>query len=447
MTATGSANAQEDVPFEVLGEALLEAADQAAAARPDEANPAGLGDGLLVRLAPLHERVPLGALELWFPRRRVERDGALVECARPGEWKSLALDLAALQVDWYDDLSEPAASDAVREQLRRALRELERGSSQKALAMLAEVAPDLRDRLFGPRLTTHELVLLSAPTRAHYVAVHGAAGILRRGVQPDLWRPFARRSANQRLSDAVLVACLTWSAADDSRLWAREEPMGPDDLRQQTVHAASHLFSSALLPPTPVWFGESLAVRDTVGLVGADETLCAGYRGRAPGAFDGFQQVPAGFLAYSRLERSPFRGTGSRKLFAAQLHKAATREGFRILDLDRGRAVLSTPGPFLGGRAVAPVEVESGPRGLKEGYAEFLRAYGAAFVGWLGSESAENGATLLSGTLRLLRASEPGKASRLEQALFAVSGRTLGRSNDPARDLEAAFQASLRLRR
>jgi hypothetical protein len=67
--AAGQQPAASSLPFEELGQKLLAAAPA----------PAGLQKnvGLLDRLAPLHSRVVLGALELWVPEQALGTHGEL----------------------------------------------------------------------------------------------------------------------------------------------------------------------------------------------------------------------------------------------------------------------------------------------------------------------------------------------------------------------------------
>lgn len=413
-------------------------------------------DGLLLRLAPACERVDLGALELWLPRSEVDAKGKPARAKRPRGWKDVALGALELQERWLDVLGVLATPEgpALRADLAALTDHVRRLPAKGPLESdeeIVQTARRLRIALAGKRWQAHGLVLLVAPGRAHYAALLGAAGIVRPSSRAHLWQPIARRTANQRLTQSALAVALAWGPRDDDGPWDAEFSMQEADARQQTLHAASHLLSSALLPQAPMWFTEGLAVADTVELVGADETLCTGYEGRDRTPFDGWDSVPEAFLAYARLERSPYRGTGSGELFVDQLRQAREEQGFRVLDLDRARVVLVAPGPFLGDEARVPDDVARGPRAVKEGFAEFFRAYCAAFVGWMHAQRDAQGSSLLARTLVELRAR--GEALRgkpnteLEAAIAAACGRTLGRSRDSQRDLEAAFVAWLGERR
>ena len=91
-----------------------------------------------------------------------------------------------------------------------------------------------------------------------------------------------------------------------------------------------------------------------------------------------------------------------------------------------------------------------GPKGLKEGFAEFFRAYCGAFAVFLAGLEAD-GLPLLDASMRLLRergGQWDGRPTQdLEQVLHQLCGRTLGESLDPGRDLEGRFQAWLNERR
>ena len=88
--------------------------------------------------------------------------------------------------------------------------------------------------------------------------------------------------------------------------------------------------------------------------------------------------------------------------------------------------------------------------GLKEGFAEFFRAYCGAFVAWLATPRGA-GPSWLDGALRELRASalkgKKAPPAELNAILRGITSLTLGESLDPELDLEAQFQAWLAARR
>ncbi len=448
--------APQKPPFAELGRVLLDAAEaQRGRAR---AQPAGAVKPpgrrrLLERLEPLFDRVELGALELWLPRVQVGAEGEMERARRQGEWKDLAAGLLALQRRWLEELGllsgDPAAElEAALSTLESAVKRASDRGKPGSSPAIASAVDALRRTLLPPAARPQGLTLVVAPSRAHYVALIGAAGLENERTRDALWNDGARRSVSTGLAPAVLAFALAWGPSRKGAPFDEQQVMEPVQVSQHAIHAASHLLSNAILPTAPLWFGEGLAIRDTVRLAQADETLCSGYKGREETPFDSLQDLPESFLIYVRLERSPYRGGSSANLFADELRAALAGDGFRILDLDRGQAAFIAPGPFLGNEARVPGEVAEGSSGLKEGFAEFFRAYSATFVDWLSLQRTPDGKPLLERTLARLR--ERGLhwqgdiAKDLAKLLFELCDRTLGVSIDPEDDLEAAYVGWLR---
>jgi hypothetical protein len=411
------------LPFERLGEAC-----RAATPGPSEA-------------------LALGAFELSWPLAVVTESGGIEPARRPREWKGVAQLLVLLQRRWAEQLgladdTLAAALDVLDERVRGL------AAKGKLAETDAEAAAGLRVRaaLLGTEAPESVTRVLLAPTRAHYVALLGAEGLAQPAQRDCFWSSAARRSVAQPLSDATLVLALVFGPASLDARWFEGQALAPDELRQQLVHHASHLLSRRSLPSAPAWLHEALSIRDSVALAGADETLCSGHRERDPSFFD---HSPAAMwsFALANTQRSPYRGKASRELFADALRAALADDGFEIRDLARSRPALVARGPFLGASARVPDEVLNGPDGLREGFAEFFRAYCTAFVEWLSHERAPGGTPLLAGTLGALRVPVAPPATPrpgLEAALRALDRRTLGASSDPEQDLEAAFCAWLR---
>ena len=431
-----------ELPFESLGRALLQAAE-------DEPDGSGSRRASFPgSLEPLFEVVDLGAVELWLPRTSITHSGKLEPAKRPREWKGVIDALLRLEGRWLGQFEilrgDAAALAEAVGVLREDVRKLPKTGALSLADSAREVARSVRSALLGARSRDDVPVLILSPTRAHFVAVIGAAGIDRPAIRAVLWTEGARRSSYQRLSDTVLLLPLAIGpSADES--WYLGEDMQAADVHQHAVHASSHLLSSLALTGLPLWFGEALAIRDTVSIAGTDETLCTGYQGNQQMNLGGLGQTLLGFI-FSHTERSPYRGKASSGLFLAELRAALTESGFEILDLERSQVAWIAPGPFLTRDAPVPREVADGAPGLREGFAEFFRAYVTAFVEWLSNEEALDGHPILPQALSRLHVAgyRTGIPQSLEQVLLELSRRTLGVNGDPARDLEAAFVSWLR---
>jgi hypothetical protein len=292
--------------------------------------------------------------------------------------------------------------------------------------------------------------VLVAPSRAHYLALIGAAGLHVPNIRHDLWTDKARRSPSKALSHTMVLLALVFGPPQDGGPPFEEQQIDEVTHRMYATHAFSHQLSNSLLPTAPRWFTEGLALLDTVRVTGSDETLCAGYAGRSPTLWDGWQTLPESLFVFTRIERSPYRTGGSSDLFIDELRTARVERGWEILDLDRSRVALVARGPFLGDAARLPDEAVIGPKGLKEGFAEFFRGYCGAFAAWLEGVDAD-GAPLLDRTMQALRvrsATWDGRPTQdLEDVLHELTGLALGGSLDPERDLEGRFQTWLLERR
>jgi hypothetical protein len=436
---------------EFLGQRLLGMAD--AAGVPALANDArATGEQrLLARLEGLHARVDLGLIEIWLPRVGCDGRGEPAQFTYPRIWIELAESVLAIQGSWSARLAAGSPKSAG----KSAVAVLERWTRKAGVnlklpqpAPVQDAAVALRTQLAAPKDMRMYLVL--APTRAQYLALIGASGVQIPKYQKILWQSAIGRSGNTYIASRALAIALTGGPQSDAESVVSDRELEHQSVVQGGAHAGSHLVSSALIPGAPLWFTEGVALLDCVGAVGADETLCAGYSGRKALAEDSLSNTAGGILFYTRIESSPYRTGGSSDLFVDELRKARVSDGFRILDLDTSREGLVIAGPFLGEDVRVPGAIDSGPRGLKEGYAEFFRAYCGAFAAFLNEQVIDKGNLLdctLSEMQRRSAAGPGGNAASLTVVLRELTGKGLGASLDPEQDLEGAFDAWLKARR
>jgi len=289
------------------------------------------------------------------------------------------------------------------------------------------------------------LVVIVAPTRAHYVGVLGAAGIVTPARVADLWSPTAQRSAGVVLDSDVALVATAWGAPAQSSKPLESWTMSSAEAAQGIVHAADHLLAIRIVPAAPAWFTEGLAICDTIDVSRADETLCSGNREYAhvPGTVAG--AGPSTLLVWVTQDKSPFRGGASSRHFVKVLRGFLSRAGVAVLDLDTGRTAFTLEDPMLGNRAGVPQQVAHGSDGVKKGFAELYRAWCAAFVHYL-SELETPGGPALPLVLAHVREASMGAAElpegALDEALLAVTGKGL-ETSDPEKDLEVAFAAWL----
>src|SRR5687767_14699056 len=86
------------IPFDEAGKALLELAGH------DRAKGASVPSQIAARIRPQHERLRLGALELWVPKRVLDDELAAKPGPGPKEVAAIAAELVALQREWLDRL-------------------------------------------------------------------------------------------------------------------------------------------------------------------------------------------------------------------------------------------------------------------------------------------------------------------------------------------------------
>ena len=454
-----SAPPAQDLPFESLGKALLAQADSRAGeakVKPNRAGPIPPRRALLTRLAALHQRLRLGAVEIWIPLVAIEPEGALATAPEAKAFQSPARMLLSLERAWLRrgaadevDLAQAAPAIGRLEGWVRTLKAdlaPEQGAEVVAARRLLSILLLQRRGAAPPEdREDYDLVVIVAPTRAHYIGVLGAAGIVAPERVADLWSPTARRSAGVVLESDVALVASAWGGPEGSRKPLESWTMSSAEAAQGIVHAADHLLAIRIVPAAPAWFTEGLAICDTVDVSRADETLCSGNREYAsvPGSVAG--AGPSTLLVWVTHDKSPFRGGPSSRHFVKVLRGFLARGGVTVLDLDTGRPAFTVEDPLLGYRASVPPQVEHGSDGLKKGFAELYRAWCAGFVHYL-AELETAGGPALPQVLARIREASMGAAElaqgALDEALLAVTGKQL-ETLDPAKDIEVAFAAWL----
>lgn len=424
-------------PFERLGQRLVELADERAGPSANSA------DTTSERLRSLHDALPFGAFELWAPLVTLDAKGREAPGARAKDLVDRGRALLALQRYWLDREapSEPKGATA-----RAALTQLESWwSSFQALPHTppsedAQSALAALEAHFGlPMRSGRRLTMILAPTRAQYVAVVGARGLLSVRTQRHIWNQMDLTAPFTALLDGSSVFAATWALRHEGSAVLEDSGMSRPEREQWFTHAAAHQLIYWLVPMAPPWFVEALAIDATLTLCGADETNCTGCRE--------VESVPTwwigGLEALSLLsrEKGPFRGASSDR-FAKPLRAAARDGGFTILDLERERPAEVLRALILGPFAPTPADAVRGGVGVRKGFAEFKRAYSVAFIGFLQAEFPEQFRLLLS-ALRAVPFHSTADRTALHRLVREHFELTLGESHDPEADLEARFRAWL----
>lgn len=429
---------QGALPFEELGARLLRAADELSAAQPAR------GADLLARLAPLHSRVDLGVLEVWIPTQALDAQRQIgsgprwkearpsVECALAitGEWSQRA------RLEEQDG-ANVAAALAQLKTWAKSVRSVPVEDSAEARAAREAFARALLGPQPAPPLARPTLLL--APTRTHFVGVIGASGLVDEGARAWNWVDLAAVAGYWRVTHTVTVFPLTSGNSLESGAPLEDFGQGDALVRQWNAHALSHLLSASLVPTSTHWLHEALAIHDTVRTTAFDDTLCRGFSSKT----SPLDPASAALLNLLTRDLSPFRGGASKQFFVRELRAMHTREGFLLRDLDKDRDALRVAPPFLAAKVKLPPELERAGDGVKKGYAEFFRAYSAAFVHWLDSRKDGDGSQLDLWLRELHRRAASGKPQDFNALVREKTGKTLGASADPAADLEGEFLAWL----
>jgi hypothetical protein len=422
------------LPFEELGVALLAEADARGAAK----RPAVSADdvaAVLERLEVLHHRLDLGAIELWTPVVVLEPGGSLGKAFDPRGAQRWALELIELQRRWLGHLDladeamaeRQAALDRIAEWAGGDLRE--EGEEEGLTA-----ARGLMLRTFRNDLVPRPPTFVIAPTRTHMVGLFGAAGIVNPEDRGRLWNEGLRGNAFAWLGYEVLAIPLE-AGPDVGSTTLVASRLEADLVLETIVHRGSHVLSERTVPLAPEWLREGLALFDTIELVGDDDSLCTGFSQR--------ERLLIG-LAYHEwvdANQSPFREGAASRWFEEELRPDG-KGLFVIYDINRGKPGAHVAGPFFGPRREIPAEVLAGGDGLRRGYAEFHRAYCATFVRWL-SQQRVGDHEVLTWLIQFVGDPQRQKVVSVEDlvpvGLRMITMKTLGESDDPERDVEAAF--------
>lgn len=386
----------ESIPFGELGAALLAAAD---ARRLGDPITEGVDAEVLFlrRIEPLHQRIRLGAIELWVPTEAIGCTAKPEVGLTAADVAPIAKAVIKLQRSWVE-LAELDGGDSARS--KRAFTRIENWANSLPAPRLADVTPELatdcawlsacfrRDPTgSSSRSAEHPygIVMLFAPKRAHYLSVLGAAGLLDERYREWFWDDSGRRSGGTALYRRSCLIPFTYGPHSETGPWCENHTIVASELVQLAAHQLSHVVTSNVARMSPAWFAEGLALFDTIRATGADETLCTGFRETVetmvPFAGGNSGRGPAGMLLWVTRDASPYRDGASPKFFLKELAAAFdAKRGFAILDLETSKVAQFEKGPFLGALAVVPPSIESAQNGVKKGFAEFFRAYCAAFV-------------------------------------------------------------------
>ncbi|MCE9593595.1 MAG: hypothetical protein K8S98_05330 [Planctomycetes bacterium] len=453
----------EPVPYEALGNALIAAAD---ARRIGEA-PRGNAEPELVflrRMEPLHQRIRLGAIEIWVPSVTVRCDLSLGPAMSLGDAAPIAEAAVKLQRQWVELAGLDGGDEA---RAKKAFTRLDAWAHSLGGSRVAEIGPELaadnawlaarfRRDPANPSAKQREygMVLFLAPERPQYLAILGAGGIVDERYRIWFWDESGRRSAGTPLFPSSCLVPFAYGPDANDGPHCENHPLARDERLQLALHTLSHLVARNLAPAIPSWFGEGLALFDTIRATGADETLCTGVRDftttltSLPGGLPTLG--PAGMLRWVQRDASPFRDGSSPRFFLKELAAAQDpKRGFGILDFGTGLVAQYERGPFLGSRAVVPDSIATAPDGVKHGYAEFFRAYCGAFVDYLFEQRLDK-QRLLRVALVELRKRSPDANAGAPDDLLDVLERAMKTAADatPGSDsVERAFDEWLSRRR
>lgn len=434
------------LPFEKAGHELLVQVDQR---RPKDAPKT---DDVQRRLAALHTRVRLGAFELWIPERVLAGEKLASRSGPPvKDFAQLAQDLVKLEETWLDRMASPSSDLA---KAHDAIPVLEHWTSSFRGNVVPEVTPEVKaavevlERHFFRRLLderTFAVTLVVAPTRAQYLGLIGAAAEIDKELRAGLCIEFQRRGTSAQLVPGLMVLALTGVGDGEHANPLKDRELDEIELRQNNVHASAHMLSTWCTPAAPGWWGEGLALCDTIAVCGSDETICTGHADTTTLAASPGSGSLLEILLWVTRHKSPYRGGASAKWFEAPLRAAVDSEGLRVFDLDKAEFVARISPTLLGEKAAIPGAVVAGGSGAKKGFAELYRAWCAGFVHWLSVNPGRDD-SLLNELCRELRQIpwQPGMGRNpLYELSVSVTRRSIGASDAPDKDLEAAFVAWL----
>jgi hypothetical protein len=439
--ALGAVADDPTIDFSSLGTAAIAAADAKRAPADAVKADADARTRFLQQILPLEHRIRLGPLELWVPKESLRAPGEAGRATPLAAIQGHAASVLKVVRAWMErtDLDGKLSEEG-----KKALAALEAWVKSWKASAVGATTPEVEAALavaaapFAKDLPMP--VLLVAPTRTDFASLIGVAGIVDPAERPRLWVPSARLSTSWNLLWRVNAAALAWGSSAESGPPLAGNDMPSQESAQEIDHQASHLLSGLWLPDAPGWLREGLAIADTVAINRVDETRCSGdSAGAATAGRGGFQPGQIGdnvLVPGMSAEKSPFRRGPSAHYFVKELHRARSEEGFRLIDFDSGK-LFAVKGPFLLPQDKLPAAVSSGSDGLRAGFAEFFRAYAAAFVHYFGDLKHEK-KPLLAAVIQDARA----RSVSFHDALQSVTGKTLGSSDPEARpkdDWEAAF--------
>lgn len=434
------------LPFEKAGHELLVQVDQR---MPKDAPK---HKDVQRRLLALHTRVRLGAFELWLPERVLHGEKLASRSGPPvKEFAQLAQDLVQLEKAWIDRMASPTSDLA---KAHDAIGALERWTASFRGNVVPDVTPEVKaavetlERHFFRRLLderTFAVTMIVAPTRAQYLGLLGAAAEIDKELTSSVCIEFQRRGSSAQLVPGMMVLAFTGIGDSERAHPLKDRELDEIELRQNNVHASAHMLNIHCTPAAPGWWGEGLALCDTITVCGSDETICTGHAEVQPTTPTLGTGSLLEILLWVTRQKSPFRSGASAAWFEAPLRAAVDLEGLKVLDLDKGEVAARISATLLGEKAAIPGAVVAGGPGAKKGFAELYRAWCAGFVHWLSLNSGSTD-SLLNELCRELRQIpwQPGMARNpLYELAPRVVRRTIGSSDAPDKDLEAAFVAWL----
>ncbi len=430
-------------PLDEFGAKLLE---RSAALAPAAAAPgANASKDLRERLAPLHERYRVGAFELWLPKQVLDGRGVWSDARPLREAHKFVDALARFQVGWVARSSETGGAEPTPEALEFARwaaswKPTKRGLTPREAALHAHMSERLNAAPTAP--DAFGLVVCIVPSRAQLCAIAGAQIALDPASRTWIDAPWLSQCREFVLPIGVLVVSTVGRARGSTPAELVDEPLEFERALENAVHNASHALTARHHAGAPRWWREGLAIYDTLAVLGSDETICSG---AAESSDSAELSATVDWMFWTSRYKSPYRGAGSDRYFSGALKRAWRGDGFELVDLDTNRPALRAAIPQLAENALVPEAVLRAPPSQRKCYAEHLRAYSTAFVRYLDSDgSAVRPSTLQVLSRELARRSKSGlRRSALHALALELTSRSIGASQDAARDHEAAFVAWL----